>query len=290
MKWNDKYLNYSGEYKSIIYNYIHSVIKRILLEKKKQHLNNVFIINFILNDKNWDKNIFQSKEKHDWFINELKNNPYLFDFVNSEITKILELPNIYDYSYLRDLTDLDEIKSDLFSKIVQKYIIENPNMPHYYFSSLDYEEIKQETDDYVKKNFRKFNCRRIVLSMRYEKLLKIQKLLDRELNIKSEIVPIGRSTITLKSIDNSFNINVARWGSFPIVEQNPQKMELFCIADEISVYVFGFANAENIKKKIDDKFLFFKEKPENFKSLTAFYGFEKSIFNKDVGNIVFSNF
>lgn len=280
MQWNDKKLPYSGKNKSIIYNYIHFVYQTLRKKFPNKDLPNVYIINYILDNRNWDNSIFGEEAKI-WFRNELKTNPHLLSFIDSEITKIKEMPNVY--SYKADITrDNSEEKSNIFSKIIQNYIVSNPQLPHFYFSSIDNDEVKRETEIFVKTNFRRYRCRRNVLETRYEKMLKIKKLLERDLGIKTEFYDIGMSTLGLKSQNDNFVVNIFRWGDFPLVEKNPSKTQLFCIADEISVFVFGFASPENITKYSNDRFLFMKEKPEALNKMTSFYGFNKEVFSLDL--------
>jgi hypothetical protein len=50
MKWNDNYLHYSGENKSIIYNYLLFLTQKLKKIYDPETLTPIFIINYIFND------------------------------------------------------------------------------------------------------------------------------------------------------------------------------------------------------------------------------------------------
>ena len=284
MKWNDKYLPYSGENKIIIYNYLLSVINR-LSQKKIIPLSSVYVINFILNDSNWDIEIFGSKEKHDWFINEIKNNPFLLDFINTEVMKIAELPEIYKPVFEKTLTDIENEKSEKFANVVQSFIISSPTVRHYYFNSIDLEESREVSMKYAKNNFKRFGMRRGSLEYKYAQLYKVQQILLTEMGLKTAITETSnlhseKKNLILVGDDNDFIVNVTNWGNFPIVSKKPQTSELFCLVDNISIYILGFVTPEQIKQYSDESYLFLKEKPESTPYIAGFYGFSDNIFSE----------
>lgn len=281
LKWNDRFLPYSGENKIVIYNYLISTIKKLLREKNKETLTNFYIINYILNDADWDIDIFKSKEKHDWFIAELKNNPYLLDFVNSEITKVVEYPDIYSKEVEQTLK-LDNEKTDTFAQVIQSFVMNSPTTRHFYFNSIDLEEVRKNTDEYVKANFMRFRCRRNTLEQRYFKMCKVQKVLKEEMGISTTIVPTGNNGLLLIEENGRFTVNITQWGDFPVVYKKSEANELFCMVDDISIYIFGIVSADNIKKYSSDHYLFTKDKKKT-EHLTAFYGFSNDIFKTERG-------
>ena len=281
MKWNDRNLPYSGENKQIIYNYILSTMKRMKDKYPSSTLTSVFIMNFILNDIYYDTKVFKTKDKHTWFLNELKNNPFLFDFIVAETNKMKDMPNIFaDVDF--DYADIENKKTDAFASVVQEYIMKHPEIPHLYFSSLDNDDIKVNVRDFVKKNYRSYKYKRSTLEYKYEKMLKIKLLLERDIDIKTEFVPPDRKILLLNDINNMFDVCIFEWGNFPIVPKYPQKDILLCMADDISVRVFGFISPMAIKENSNDEFLFMEDKPETLKNFTALAKFNDELFKKEV--------
>ena len=276
MKWNDKYLLYSGKQKTTIYNYIVSITKA--LSSKKIEISPVNIVNFILNDINWDIQIFESSQNHTWFVKEFKNNPFLIDFVISEVIKVKDLPNIYNKQTSLQKDNLF-FKSKYFSKIIQKFIISNPAIPHYYFSNIITDELKNEIDVFVKANYRKLKCKRRILEIRYSKLVQVREVLRQELGIECTIFVIN-NTLILREKNNNFIVNSFRWGDFPLVHKRNSENQLFCISDDISVYVLGYADYKTIQQFSNPFFLFLNEnQKQQFQNKSAFYGFKNNILN-----------
>lgn len=280
MKWNDNYLQYSGENKKIIYNHLLFTIRKLLKTHSKNQLTPVYIINFLLNDLNYDISIFGSKEKHNWFISELKNNPYLFDFVVSETQKMCEMPNIFEKVKM-EYSETERKKNVCFASTIQEYVLHHKEIPHIFFATLDTEEIKSETQDFVKHNYRKYKYKRNILEFKYERLLKVKKILERDLNLKTKFLPPERNLLLLEAEDQSFDVCVFNWGTFPIISKTQSKDVLFCLIDDVSVRVLGKVKAENILVSTNDEFLF-SDNMQCFGGLTAFNNFNETIFEKEV--------
>lgn len=255
-------------------------MKKLTDKYPSSMLSSVFIMNYILNDIYYDTEIFKSKDKHNWFINELKSNPFLFDFVIEETSKIKEMPTIFEDIEI-ETVDLENKKTKAFASIVQKYIMEHPEIPHLYFSSLDVDEIRENTKDFVKKNYRSYKCKRSTLEYKYEKLLKVKMLLERDLDIKTVFIPPERRILLLQGDNEDFDVCVFNWGDFPLVPTYPHKNTLFCVTDDISVRVFGMATPEKIIQNSNDSFLFLEEKPETLSNFTALANFNDELFKKE---------
>ena len=279
MKWNDKRLPYSGENKSIVYNYVHSVMQKLLKKYPAKVLTNPYVINYILTDIYWDINIFKTKEKHDWFIQELKNNPFLLDFINTEISKIKQFPTIYSKENIQ-IRDGVLSKEKAFSDIIQMYIINNPDTIHLYFADVDMEQIESEASDYARKFYKTLKCRRDSLHKRYERLLRVKTILSSELGVETTIEQVGRSGLVLQDVQCRFAVTCFRWGDFPTIPKNPSVPSLFCAMDDISVYVFGMVNQDDMRKYSHENYLFRNGQVSSPTNFTAFYGFQKEIFNK----------
>ena len=276
MKWNDKYLLYSGKQKTMIYNYIVSVTKELL--SKKIEITPPNIVNYILKDINWSIKVFGNLQNRNWFIKEFKNNPFLIDFVISEVIKIKDLPNIYNKKTFLQKDNLF-FKSKYFSQIIQKYIISNPAIPHYYFSDIISDELKNEIDSFVKTNYRKFRCKRRILEIRYSKLVQVREVLHQELNIKC-VISVVNNAFVLREKNNKFVVNSFRWGDFPLIHKKNIENQLFCISDDISVYVLGYADYKTIQQFSNPFFLFLNEnQKQQFQNKSAFYGFKNNILN-----------
>ena len=154
-------------------------------------------------------------------------------------------------------------------------------IPHIFFATLDTEEIKNETQDFVKRNYRKYKYKRNVLEFKYERLLKVKKILERDLNLKIKFLPPERNLLLLEAEDNSFDVCVFNWGTFPIISKTQHKDILFCLIDDVSVRILGKVSAENISKSTNDEFLF-TDDAKFFNGLTAFNNFNETIFEKEV--------
>lgn len=281
MKWNDKYLPYSGEKKRTIYNYILSVMKRLLKKHPTSKLTNAYIMNFILNDIDYDKEIFPSKKNHDWFLNELKTNPYLFDFVMSETSKMCEMPIIYRDTNT-EYTDLENEKTDKFASVIQRYVMEHQEIPHLFFSTLDNDDVKTQTRDFVKRNYKFYNCQRSVLEYKYEKFLKVKILLERELNIQTSFAPPSRKALCLEDVNKKFDVVIFNWGDFPTVPIYPLKDILLCLVDDISVRILGFVEPRKIVNNSDKNYLFANCKTGAYLHVTALARMDEEIFKKEV--------
>lgn len=281
MKWNDRNLPYSGENKQLIYNYLLITMRQLFNQFPTSKLTTAFIMNYILNDIEIKRVVFETKEKCNWFSNELKSNPFLFDFIVTETQKIKKLPNIYQNIEI-DISNIEERKTKAFASVIQKFIIQNPELPHLYFSSLDIDEVKANTRDFVKKNYRCYKCKRSALEYKYENLLKVKILLERDLNIRTIFSDVKEKTLFLKDVNDEFEVNVFYWGDFPIVPIDPKKNMLFCIIDDISVRVFGIMEKRKIVENSNDGFLFFNKKPKSLTNFTALANFDKELFKKEV--------
>lgn len=272
MKWNDNFLKYSGENKSIIYNYLFFVAKTLKSKYPQKDIENLSIMNYILSDNKWPVDVFVTKEKHDWFLHELLNNPHLFSFVYTEVKKMIN-SNVIGTP---DSVKKKNVKEDMFSQKIQSYIINNKDISHYYFNGLDINKLREEAFEYAKKNFLKFKCSRSILEKRYLNILKIKEILETNYNYKYNIVTLNKSNFILVEENDKFVVNCFKWGTFPVIEKSMSQHQLLLIYDDISLYVFGFLSPETAKKYSSEDFLSFDNLKN--KNLTAFYGFNKNNF------------